>query len=81
MAVKKPTVTWTDAEKAIGDEFDSKLQLCPGSGSERYQKYKDAIARKLGSNCFNFFPPGVKAYLRHKGGKKSAAMKALQKTL
>lgn len=81
MAVKKPTVTWTDAEKAIGEEFDRMLQLCPGSGFDRYQKYKTRIAKTLGYDHFNFFPPGVKAYLRHKGGKKSAEMKALQKTL
>lgn len=81
MATKKTPATWTEQEKTIGDEFDRMLQLCPGSGTERYLKYKDSIARKLGVDCFNFFSPGIKAYLRHKGGTKSAAMKALQKTL
>jgi hypothetical protein len=81
MAIKKASVTWTDAEKYIGDEFDKMLQLCPGSGPVRYQTYRNAIAQKLGYSHFNFLPVGVKAYLRHKGGVKSAAMKALQKTL
>ena len=72
---------WTPEEKNLGDKFDGMLQLCPGGGGERYMKYKDPIAKKLGYDCFNFFPIGTKAYLRHRGGVKSAAMKALQKTL
>jgi hypothetical protein len=72
---------WTVTEKTLGDDFNTMLQLCPGSGPARYNLYKDKIAVQLGYGCLNFFPPGTKTYLRHLGGKKSAAMKALQKTL
>ena len=72
---------WTPQEKELGDTFNEKLQLCPGSGAERYIIYKDKIAKNLGYACFNFFPAGTKASLRHLGGVKSAAMKALQKVL